>query len=170
MDTARIPSAARLLAAAILTLVALAPAAAHAKRISLALAFGQDVRLIGDDTLSLRAQCVQNEGGHDRVRVYALTASDAILRGLNNYPGGGTYLTAATPAVDSRLLSQQNSAPGLEVANLGGLDQGAYVFNLATRVGYAIAQETSVLMLNLGGSDCHVSVDIETIKRFKQAK
>src|SRR5688572_30144302 len=75
------------------------PGAAEAKRYSLALNFGQDVLVTGKDDAGIRAQCIQNEGGNDVVRVYAVTANDAVFRGaLNGYYGDGFYLTAVTPA------------------------------------------------------------------------
>lgn len=160
------------LAAALMALIVFVPTA-HAKRINLALAFGQDVKLIGDDTLSVRAVCLQADGSGDRVRIYAVTDSPAILRGYGtSYPGDGSYLLPGMTPINSQLLMVGNSffGVGTDVGEIGGLDAGAYVFHLGTRRGYAIAAETSFATLNLGGSDCHVSVDIEIIKRFKPAK
>ena len=168
MARTRIALVTRLLVASTFAIVALAPAAAHAKRVSLALAFGDDVLLAGDETLSLRAQCLANDAGSDRVRIYAVTASNAVLRGVDGYGGNGSYLLPGTPVVDSE-LARSSVTPGTEQAGFQ-IDAGAFVFNLEARIGYGLAQETTVLTLNVGAADCLLSADIETIKKFKEAK
>lgn len=157
--------ATKLLVASLFACVALAPATADAKRVSLALSHGDDVLVVGDETLSVRAQCMADDGGVNKVRLYAVTSSDAVMRGFNSYLGNGSYLTPGSPAAMS-VLSQVIIAPGVEVAGLN-VDVGFFVFNLAEREGYAFSAETTALTLNLGGSDCLVSADYETIKKFK---
>jgi len=153
----------------LLAMALVAPPAAHAKRYNLALNFGQDVLVVGKDDVGIRAQCVQNEGGmgSDVVRIYAVTANNAVLRGsFGGYYGDGSYLTPATP-ISASPITFTSTTSGQEYFYTWA-DSGS-VLNLTTMHGYELNAESTVLGLNSGGDDCLVSVDVKEIKKFKEA-
>lgn len=125
--------------------------------------------MAGKEDLNIRAQCVENEGGNNVVRVYAVTQNNAVVATLfgDAYTGNGNYLTPATVPADSELLLL-GAPQGVESAG-GGID-GAVVVNLTTQNGFGLAQESALLGLNLGDGDCHLSFDLDKIKKFKAAK
>lgn len=158
----------QLLVVSALAALFVAPSAAEAKRYNLTMTFGQDVLLVGKDDINLRARCLQNDGGSDKVQVYAVTASNAVLRGtLGSYLGNGNYLTAVTPIELSRLLSKSTATGTPQMVN--DIDGGS-VLNLATKRGFTLSAESSILGLNVNGNDCTLSVEIDKITKFKVPK
>jgi hypothetical protein len=154
----------------LLALVAasLAPQVAHAKRYNLTMTFGQDILIAGKETdIAIRAQCLLNQGGLDQVRVYAVTANNAVLRSFDSYTGNGTYLTAVTPVVDSELFVV-NATTGLEF--FGSVIDSGYVLNLTTMHGFAYSLESTVAGTNSGVNDCILSMNLDAIKKFKVAQ
>lgn len=146
--------------------ILLSPPAAYAKRYNLDLSFGQDVLVVGKDDVGLRVQCLQNQGGNDVLRLYAVTANDAVSRGAyGSYNGDGSYLTPVTPAISSTLGALQYPT-GTEVI-LNNTDAGG-VLNLTTMHGYTLNVESAVFALNAAGSDCLFSIDVSEVKKFKQ--
>lgn len=146
--------------------VLMAPQAAHAKRQNLILNFGQDVLIAGKDDVGVRAQCVQNEGGVDVVRIYAVTANNAVLDGaFTGHFGNGDYLTAMSPLPDSVLTFNQQ---GTGMESIYTWSDGGHVLNLTTMHGYVLTFEATMLTLNLGGNDCMLSVDVSEVKKFKE--
>lgn len=151
-------------AALLATLVS--PAAAHAKRYNLLLDFGQDVLVVGKDDVGVRAQCVQNDGGFDLVRLYAVTANNAVMHGaFAGYPGNGNYLTGVTPVISS-MLGAGGASTGQE--NFSAMIDGGKVLNLTSMHGYTVNLESTVFGVNAGPSDCTLSVDIREVKKFKE--
>jgi hypothetical protein len=78
------------------------------QRVSAKLAFGEDVQLVANGPVSLRAQCVQNEGGNSVVRVYARTTeADSYFQGHSDRGGGSSaaddFLQPTTGIADSVL-------------------------------------------------------------------
>lgn len=146
----------------------LVPALAQAKRVNRTLIFGQDTLIEGKDDISIHAQCIQNDGGSgdDRIRVYAVTQDDAILRGTDNYLGS-SFLTSVTPPADSEIMTFY--ATSGQEAFTHRIDLG-FVMNLTTGRGFTFTAETSLLGLNSNGIDCMLSIDLDKIKKFKAAK
>lgn len=151
-----------------LALSLLAPAAAHAKRYSFTMTYGQDVVVAGKDDVSVRARCVQNEdgSGFDVLRIYAVTANNAVTRGANTYQGNGSYLTSTDLPVDSTLLVISTPSGAEYFSN--SIDSG-FVLNLTTKTGFAYAAESTVMGLNSGGTNCRLSINLDSIKKFKAA-
>lgn len=145
------------------------PATAEAKRYSLVLDYGQDVLVAGKDDLNIRAQCVENEGGLDVARIYAVTQDNAVAVTVfgDTYYGNGSYLTSVAVPADSELLAR-SATSGVE-AFLSVLD-GGFVLNLTTQNGFGVSAESAIIGLNLGDGDCHLSFDLDKIKKFKAAK
>lgn len=145
----------------------LSPMNAHAKRISKALLFGQDIVLYSNGNVAIRAQCLRNEegSGNDVLRVYASTEDAvSILDGLDEYLGAGNYLTPATLPVDSELMLL-STVTGVELVS-HGLDAGM-VLSLTNLRGISFAAESSVMGVNVrGGFDCIVSIEAEKLQRF----
>lgn len=156
--------------APLLSLLLLAPAAAEAKRYNLTLTFGQDVLVVGDESVAVRARCVQNEsgGGLDAVRLYATTSENAVLRGaFTSYTGDGDYLTSSTLPLSSQLTFHYGPT-GVE--GFYTWSDAGFVQNLTTQTGFALRAEATVLGLNTSGADCLVSVDVESIRKFRAAE
>lgn len=143
-----------------------APTAAHAKRQNLILNFGQDVLIAGKDDVAIRAQCVQNEGGFDVVRVYAVSANDAVAdASFGNYTGDGDYLTSMSTPLQGMLTFHQKTS-GVE--GFYAQSDGGHVLNLTTMHGYVLTVESTMLGLNSNGNDCLLSVDVQEVKKFKE--
>lgn len=163
----------RALLIAILAFAIMAPSAAVAKRINRSLIFGQDALLAKNGPVSLRARCVLNDGGFDRVEVYATTTSNAVMRGAVGgvfhgvYNGNGTYLTAVSPP-ESAVVAGILANTGEERVN-NAID-GGFVVNIAEMRGFTIRAESSLLGINTGGKHCILSLDFDALKKFKLPK
>jgi hypothetical protein len=129
------------------------------QRVSAKLAFGEDVQLVANGPVSLRAQCVQNEGGNSMLRVYARTTeANGYVQGHADKHGGPTpadFLQPATPIAESVLWSTEHVVG----------DTTPWVFNdpgkgfVAARSGPVIAGDGNQVILGLHaftGGDCTV--------------
>ena len=157
----------KLLVVAALASSLLAPQAADAKRYNLTMTFGQDILLASNGSVTVRARCILNDFGIDRLQVYATTTSNAVMRAANSYAGNGSYLTAVT-APSASLLTQVGVATGTEFV-AGSIDSG-YVVNIESAQGFVVRTESSPLGVNTGGDDCLLSIDLVAIKKFKVPK
>lgn len=154
-----------ILMGAALAALLVTPAPSAAKRYNLTLKFGQDVLVAKHGTVSVRAQCLANQGGSDLLRIYAATTATAIS--LNGFTGNGSYLTPMTPA-PAAVLGTVTAVLGVEKFGYT-IDKGG-VMDVVTQVGLAVRGETALLGLNSGGDDCLLSVDLVPFKKFKEAK
>lgn len=145
---------------------------AGAKRVNVHMAFGTDVLIITNQTVSLRGQCVLIDGfGDSRVSLYATTTSPTgtVLEGTDTFNGTNrNFLSPSTLPEDARLIS--NSALVGEVNWDNDTSEGFVLdtFNLGSSnkpPGLAVVGDTAIL--GLTGDGCYISVVIEKIKKFK---
>jgi hypothetical protein len=145
------------------------PGAALAKRVSLGLNYGQTATLLSNKTVAAMVECVLDDGGSDRVRVFATTTlADSYLDGSDDLTGNGSYLQPGTPATDSELLSF-SAETGTE--SIGNVIDNGFVYAPDGRF-VTVQGESAILGLNLVGNefDCIVSVDIQKGRKFKKVK
>jgi len=129
------------------------------QRVSAKLAFGEDVQLVANGPVSLRAQCVQNEGGSSIVRVYARTTeADGYFLGHTDKSGGATpadFLQPTTPIAESILWTSERPVGDTTPFVVNDLGKGF----VAAKSGPVIAGDGNQVILGLHaftGGDCTV--------------
>ena len=145
------------------------PGAAIAKPVSVGLTFGQTTTLAKKGSLEVRAQCVQNEGGADVIRVFAVTTeANCYMDGSDDYQGDGDYLQPTTIPADAELIRNSSSTGVEEIEN--DTDDGWAFCPSGSFI--SVVGDTSLLAVNPAGSkfDCLVSVEIGTGIKFKAVK
>jgi len=155
----------RFLMGVALAALLLPPAPSAAKRHNLTLKFGQDVLVAKHGTVSVRAQCLANHAGADRLQIYAATTGIAVSLGA--FMGNGSYLTPMTLADEATIIA---AAAAVGAEQYGStIDRGG-VMDVFTQTGLAFQTATALLGLNSGGDDCLLSIDVVPFKKFKEAK
>lgn len=153
-------------------------ASADLNSIELKLVYGQDVKLESYSGITVRARChksvVETQNGlqtNDTITIYATTTSDAAMKGLNEYLGGDSYLTAATPWEQSVLL-QHSAMEGME--SFQGVNLSfpvGWAYNIQNEAGLGVEAESSLLAVNPGGHQgCVISVNVDKINEPDNAK
>jgi hypothetical protein len=130
------------------------------QRVSAKLAFGEDAQLIANGPVSLRAQCVENEGGDSLVRVYARTTeADGYLLDAPTPLAGGSapadFLQPTTTIADSTVW-ELRQLTGKTTPLVG---HGAGTGTVAAKSGAVIAGDGQQVLLGLRGftgGDCSV--------------
>jgi len=130
------------------------------RRVRVTMSFGEDVPLIANGPVSLRAQCDNTSGPNALVRVYARTteANAFVLRPAAPLSGGSTpdkFLQPATTIADSVLWSTEqpvgDTSPHVVQGDGGG--------SVAAASGPVIAADGEQVLLGLhafGSGDCTV--------------
>jgi hypothetical protein len=130
------------------------------QRVSAKLAFGEDVQLVANGPVSLRAQCVQNEAGNSIVRVYARTTeADSYFQGHSDRGGGSSaaddFLQPTTGIADSVLWTAEQAVGETTPHVVNDPGKGF----VAAKSGAVIAGDGNEAILGLHaftGGDCAV--------------
>ncbi len=154
---------------------------AGAKRVNVHMAFGTDVLIIANKTVSLRAECILDDGGVTEedpleprtvVRLYATTTSSTgtVMDGADNFDGNlaGDFLLPTTLPEDAELMRETTEVGTVDWDNdtsEGFVLDTSDLANSNKAPGLAVEGDTAIFGLTADG--CYISVAIEKIKKFK---
>lgn len=145
----------------------------NVKRVNMHLNFGQDILLLANKTVSMRAQCVENEppSFQDVLRVYGTTtaATGTVTVGVDNFNGTlGDFLTPNTSPLNAELMKINNFISGdtrwFTSNSLGGYILDTNPANNNKPAGLMFNSLSAVVGVNPDG--CFLSVGIEKINEF----
>lgn len=122
---------------------------------------GQDVLLAQHGPLSIRAQCEIDNGGTDRVRVYAATteANSMLASDADSHRGGLTpadFLQPGTPPADSEMAEDDRATTTTHPEIDRQIDSGVVTDSDGGHF-MALNTEGVVLGFDVGGKECYVA-------------